>query len=57
MLALIELLDAWSWFIVGGLLLVLEVHVPRVFMLWPGLCGRRKVKTRPTATRICQIYF
>jgi membrane protein implicated in regulation of membrane protease activity len=39
MLDLIESLGVWDWFIVGGLLLVLEVLAPGVFMLWLGLAA------------------
>ena len=39
MLALIASLGTWSWFIAGGLLLVLEVLAPGVFMLWLGLAA------------------
>src|SRR5580692_10167119 len=39
MLTLIESLGVWDWFIVGGLLLILEVLAPGVFMLWLGLAA------------------
>src|ERR1700724_1916566 len=39
MLELIESLGVWDWFIVGGLLLILEVLAPGVFMLWLGLAA------------------
>jgi len=39
MLTLIASLGAWDWFIAGGLLLVLEVLAPGVFMLWLGLAA------------------
>jgi inner membrane protein len=29
----------WSWFIAGGLLLILEILAPGVFMLWLGLAA------------------
>ncbi|MBS4083996.1 MAG: NfeD family protein, partial [Rhizobiales bacterium] len=32
-------LGNWNWFIVGGLLLALEVIVPGTFMLWLGLAA------------------
>ena len=32
-------LGNWNWFIVGGLLLALEVLVPGTFMLWLGLAA------------------
>jgi len=32
-------LGVWNWFIAGGLLLVLEVLAPGVFMLWLGLAA------------------
>ncbi|MBY0532920.1 MAG: NfeD family protein [Xanthobacteraceae bacterium] len=32
-------LGNWNWFIVGGLLLALEVMVPGTFMLWLGLAA------------------
>ena len=37
MLTLLAAVDPWGWFIVGGLLLVLEILAPGVFMLWLGL--------------------
>ncbi len=39
MLTLIESLGIWDWFIAGGLLLILEVLAPGVFMLWLGLAA------------------
>ncbi len=39
MLALFASLGFWDWFIAGGLLLVLEVLAPGVFMLWLGLAA------------------
>jgi len=39
MLELFASLGFWDWFIVGGLLLVLEVLAPGVFMLWLGLAA------------------
>ena len=39
MLTLFASLGFWDWFIAGGLLLVLEVLVPGVFMLWLGLAA------------------
>ena len=32
-------LGVWDWFIVGGVLLILEVVAPGVFMLWLGLAA------------------
>ena len=32
-------LGVWDWFIVGGLLLILEILAPGVFMLWLGLAA------------------
>jgi hypothetical protein len=39
MLDLFASLGVWDWFIAGGLLLVLEVLAPGVFMLWLGLAA------------------
>src|SRR5262249_62328991 len=39
MLTLFASLGFWDWFIAGGLLLVLEVLAPGVFMLWLGLAA------------------
>jgi len=39
MLDFFTALGPWEWFIVGGLLLVLEVLAPGVFMLWLGLAA------------------
>jgi membrane protein implicated in regulation of membrane protease activity len=39
MLTLIASLGVWDWFVAGGLLLVLEVVAPGVFMLWLGLAA------------------
>ena len=39
MIEFIELLGAWSWFIAGGVLFILEVLVPGVFMLWLGIAA------------------
>src|SRR5712675_3269580 len=39
MLALFASLGVWDWFIAGGVLLVLEVLAPGVFMLWLGLAA------------------
>lgn len=32
-------LGVWDWFIVGGVLLIMEVVAPGVFMLWLGLAA------------------
>jgi inner membrane protein len=39
MLTLFASLGFWDWFIAGGLLLVLEVLAPGVFMLWLGIAA------------------
>jgi membrane protein implicated in regulation of membrane protease activity len=39
MVTLVESLGVWDWFIAGGLLLILEVLAPGVFMLWLGLAA------------------
>jgi membrane protein implicated in regulation of membrane protease activity len=39
MLDLFASLGFWDWFIAGGVLLVLEVLAPGVFMLWLGLAA------------------
>lgn len=39
MLTLFASLGFWDWFIAGGVLLVLEVLAPGVFMLWLGLAA------------------
>jgi membrane protein implicated in regulation of membrane protease activity len=39
MLSALASLGVWDWFIAGGLLLVLEVLAPGVFMLWLGLAA------------------
>ena len=39
MWSLLSSLGAWNWFIVGGLLLVVEVLAPGVFMFWLGLAA------------------
>jgi membrane protein implicated in regulation of membrane protease activity len=39
MIAFFVSLGIWDWFIAGGVLLVLEVLAPGVFMLWLGLAG------------------
>ena len=39
MSTLIASLGVWAWFVAGGLLLVLEVLAPGVFMLWLGLAA------------------
>jgi len=39
MLEMFAELGVWDWFIAGGLLLVLEVLAPGVFMLWLGLAA------------------
>jgi inner membrane protein len=39
MLEMIASLGVWDWFIAGGLLLILEVLAPGVFMLWLGLAA------------------
>ena len=39
MLTLLTSIGVWNWFIVGALLLVLEVLAPGVFMLWLGLAA------------------
>jgi len=37
MIALITSLGAWSWIILGGILLAIEVMAPGTFILWLGL--------------------
>jgi membrane protein implicated in regulation of membrane protease activity len=37
MMSTIAALGVWNWFIVGGLLLAIEVLAPGTFMLWLGL--------------------
>ena len=37
MMSTITQLGIWNWFIVGGLLLAIEVMAPGTFMLWLGL--------------------
>jgi len=39
MLSFLVSLGVWDWFIAGGVLLVLEVLAPGVFMLWLGLAA------------------
>jgi inner membrane protein len=39
MFELFAALGFWDWFIAGGLLLVLEVLLPGVFMLWLGIAA------------------
>ena len=39
MWSLVSSLGAWNWFIVGGLLLIVEVLAPGVFMFWLGLAA------------------
>src|ERR1700757_3898342 len=39
MLTIIEELGSWDWFIAGGVLLILEIVLPGVFMLWLGLAA------------------
>jgi inner membrane protein len=39
MFELFAALGVWDWFIAGGLLLVLEVLAPGVFMLWLGIAA------------------
>src|SRR5215471_14952390 len=39
MLEIFTALGFWDWFIAGGLLLVLEVLAPGVFMLWLGVAA------------------
>ena len=39
MVELVDSLGTWSWFIAGGVLLILEVLVPGVFMLWLGIAA------------------
>jgi inner membrane protein len=39
MLTMLEELGVWGWFIAGGVLLILEVLAPGVFMLWLGLAA------------------
>ena len=39
MWTMIASLGTWDWFIAGGLLLVLEILAPGVFMLWLGLAA------------------
>jgi membrane protein implicated in regulation of membrane protease activity len=39
MIAFFASLGIWDWFIAGGVLLVLEVLAPGVFMLWLGLAA------------------
>ncbi len=37
--AILESLGVWNWFIAGGVLLILEILAPGVFMLWLGLAA------------------
>jgi len=37
MIALIVSLGAWSWIILGGILLAIEVMAPGTFILWLGV--------------------
>ena len=37
MISLVQSLGAWSWIILGGLLLAVELMAPGTFMLWLGL--------------------
>ena len=37
MIALIDTLGAWSWIILGGILLAIEVIAPGTFILWFGV--------------------
>jgi inner membrane protein len=39
MIAFFASLGIWDWFIAGGVLLVLEILAPGVFMLWLGLAA------------------
>jgi inner membrane protein len=39
MVAILESLGAWNWFVAGGVLLILEILAPGVFMLWLGLAA------------------
>jgi inner membrane protein len=39
MIALLSPLGAWNWFIVGLLLLILELIAPGVYMLWLGIAA------------------
>jgi inner membrane protein len=39
MLSFLISLGVWDWFIAGGVLLVLEILAPGVFMLWLGLAA------------------
>jgi len=39
MLSFFVSLGVWDWFIAGGVLLVLEILAPGVFMLWLGLAA------------------
>ena len=39
MVAILESLGAWNWFVAGGLLLILEILAPGVFMLWLGIAA------------------
>jgi inner membrane protein len=39
MLSFLVSLGVWDWFIAGGVLLVLEILAPGVFMLWLGLAA------------------
>src|SRR5215475_630222 len=39
MLEMFAELGVWDWFIAGGLLLILEILAPGVFMLWLGLAA------------------
>jgi inner membrane protein len=39
MLSFFASLGVWDWFIAGGVLLVMEVLAPGVFMLWLGLAA------------------
>ena len=34
MLTMLESLGVWAWFITGGLLLIMEVLAPGIFMLY-----------------------
>src|SRR3982074_3112989 len=39
MLSFLVSLGVWDWFIAGGVLLILEILAPGVFMLWLRLAG------------------
>src|SRR5262245_34478791 len=39
MVSLVQSLGAWSWIILGGILLAIELMAPGTFMLWLGLAA------------------